>query len=121
MTKTNSFSWTLEDHLCRFCGGRILKKASSSGMTPGGNPIFICADCERLTCGITCEELCWCGFKQKSQSLTPYLCLSFRVLKKIPKLLSAFRNCGYDPERGLSKVGIVLRTDHQRIIRENPS
>ena len=116
-----SFSWTLENHLCRFCGGRILKKASETGMTPGGNPIFMCSDCERLTCGMSCEELCWCGFSQKAQNINPYLCLSFDLLESTPKLISAFKNCGCDPERATSKVGIVLQTEYLRIIKENPT
>ena len=38
-------TWTLTDHLCRHCGGRILQSASGVGPTAGGNPLYRCADC----------------------------------------------------------------------------
>ena len=38
-------TWAIEDHLCRSCGGRILRCVKGNGMTPGGNPLYKCADC----------------------------------------------------------------------------
>ena len=37
-TKAGKLTWALEDHLCRSCGGRILRSVSGAGMTPGGDP-----------------------------------------------------------------------------------
>jgi len=106
-------TWVIEDHLCRKCGGRILRCVTGNGMTPGGNPIYRCADCGNSASSMGPESVCWCGFSHRHNRSFPYRCLSFKTLDDIPKLLAAFRNCGCDPERG--EVGIVLNADYQRI------
>lgn len=101
--------WALEDHLCRKCGGRILRCVSGAGMTPGGNPVFRCADCGASTSGMGPEELCWCGFSHRMNLDNAYICLPFSILQDRPELASAFRACGCDPGRG--EVGIMLARD----------
>lgn len=101
--------WVLEDHLCRVCGGRILRCVSGNGATGGGNPVFKCADCGASCAAMGPEVLCWCGFSHRRQSVTAYQCLPFSVLTERPNLGSAFAACGCDPKRG--EVGIVLTKD----------
>ena len=102
-------TWRLEDHLCKACGGRILRCVTGGGMTGGGNPIYKCGDCGIATSAMGPEALCWCGFSHRRNSANPYTCLPFSVLREYPQLKKAFRSCGCDPERG--EVGIVLTRD----------
>lgn len=110
-------TWVLEDHLCKGCGGRILRAVSGVGVTPGGNPVFRCADCGVTTSSMGPQSLCWCGFSHRQQHhMTAYRCLPFAVLKERPNLEAAFRACGCDPRRG--EIGVVLERDMQTA--ENP-
>lgn len=105
--------WSLEDHLCRACGGRILRCVSGGGATPGGNPIFKCADCGQSISGTGPAVLCWCGFSHRgNRGITAYVCLPFSVLKNQPELEQAFRACGCAPDRG--EVGIMLEKNYIR-------
>jgi len=103
-------AWVLEDHLCRACGGRILRCVSGGGMTGGGNPIYLCADCGASRAQMGPDELCWCGFSHRRQSIQAYKCVPYSILLERPELLKAFRACGCDPERG-GEVGIMLESD----------
>lgn len=100
-------TWTLADHLCRDCGGRILQSATGAGMTPGGNPIYRCADCGVSCCGMTPNGICWCGYHpRQNHGSRVYQCLPFSILEERPGLRVAFAQCGHDPTRG--EVGVVL-------------
>ena len=101
--------WVLEDHICKKCGGRILRCVKGGGPTGGGNPIFKCADCGASGSGMGPEHLCWCGFSHRLQNATAYRCLPFSILKDKPELLNAFRSCGTEP--GRTEVGLVLEDD----------
>jgi len=104
-------SWYLEDHLCRACGGRMLRSAAGAGPSPGGNPLFKCADCGKANTGMDSTSLCWCGFSHKlNHNSTAYVCKPFSILKERPELLAAFQACGCDPARG-GEVGIMLERD----------
>lgn len=105
-------TWAIEDHLCKDCGGRILRCVTGGGPTGGGNPIFKCADCGASSSSMGPAVLCWCGFSMKHNNSTAYRCLPFSVLKERPELRQAFLACGCDPSRG--EVGIVLNDSIQR-------
>lgn len=109
MSDKTAQHWALEDHLCRSCGGRILRCVKGFGPTPGGNPVWKCADCGKSTSAMGADCLCWCGLSHKHNNATAYRCASFDVLKTIPQLDSAFRACGCDPKHG--EVGIMLERD----------
>ena len=103
-------TWEIENHVCRSCGGRILRCVTNTGMTPGGNPLFKCADCGKTAAGMTAEVLCWCGFSHRNNANdTPYMCRPFSILEEKPELRAAFLACGCDPTRG--EVGILLERD----------
>ena len=109
-TKTSTLTWALEDHLCRSCGGRILRSVKGAGITPGGNPVFKCADCGKSVAASGPEALCWCGFSHRSNHhITAYRCLPFSLIESRPELELMFKACGCDPKRG--EVGIVLESD----------
>lgn len=113
-------TWVLEDHLCNDCGGRILRSVSGVGATPGGNPVFKCADCGKATSGMSANVLCWCGYSMRlNHGRTAYRCLPFSVLKEHPEWRQAFLACGCDPTRG--EVGIVLEDSIQRLRQEPAS
>ena len=107
-------TWVIEDHLCRKCGGRILRCVTGNGMTPGGNPIFKCADCGTAKSAMNPDVLCWCGMKHKNQHDPAYICLSFSKIEEFPKLRHEFLKCGCDPGQG--EVGIVLRDSARNAI-----
>lgn len=109
-------TWTIADHLCRSCGGRILRSATGAGMTPGGNPVWKCADCGRATSGIGPTVLCWCGHAHRNNNAGAYRCVAFSAIKEHPALDAAFRACGSDPGRG--EVGIVLAESLRAIRRD---
>lgn len=113
MSKTEIY-WALEPHLCRGCGGRVLRCVKGQGMTPGGNPVYLCADCGKSTSGMGPDVLCWCGFSHRGQHATAYRCLPFTAVAERPELERAFKACGFDPSRG--EVGIVLESDYRAAI-----
>lgn len=113
---SKGMTWALADHLCKSCGGRILRCVSGGGATGGGNPIWKCADCGKSVSGMGPEALCWCGYHHKhNHNVTAYVCESFEILKTRPDLLDAFLACGCDPKRG-GEVGIMLERDRHRIL-----
>lgn len=105
--------WALADHLCRSCGGRILVSVKNAGMTPGGNPIWKCADCGKAGADMSPEGLCWCGLEMKGNRTTAYICLPFSILDERPWLKQGFAACGCDPERG--EVGIMLESSFRSL------
>ena len=112
----NKQTWYLEDHLCKSCGGRILRGAAGHGPSGGGNPIFKCADCGKSASTMGPDVLCWCGFSHKhNHNSTAYRCFSYSALVEFPDLIDAFKACGCDPKRG-GEVGILLEDDLRRII-----
>lgn len=116
--------YTIEDHLCRKCGGRILK-CLDSGYTGGGNPVFRCADCGAQSCGMSSSGICWCGFRHRGygqETEPPFLCLPFRIIKDMSpseeikrEWVKAFRSCGCEPEKG--EVGMMTNADFRNIAR----
>lgn len=111
----STMTWTIVDHLCRSCGGRVLKSATGAGMTPGGNPIWKCADCGASKSSTGPDGVCWCGFSHRNNhSSTAYVCQPFSVLEQHPDLLAAFLACGCDPKRG--EVGIMLERDYRKVV-----
>lgn len=112
--------WAIEDHLCRGCGGRILRCVAGNGPSPGGNPLYKCADCGQSSWGLGPDVLCWCGFSHRGQyPATAYRCLPFSILKEFPALTNAFRACGCNPERG--EVGIMLERDYNAVMHPKTS
>lgn len=103
-------TWAIEDHLCRHCGGRVLRCVTGGGPTGGGNPIFRCADCGRGASSIGPDVICWCGFAHRNNHDGAYQCLPFSAIKDRPELANAFRACGCEPH-DRDGVGIVLSRD----------
>lgn len=109
-------TWIIEDHLCRHCGGRILRCVTGNGITAGGNPIYKCADCGKSRASMGPLDLCWCGFSHRqNHGSTAYVCVAFSILKERPWLKHEFAMCGCDSTRG--EVGIMLR---ESLSKPNP-
>lgn len=102
--------WSIEDHSCRTCGGRILHREGGPDIaTGGGNPIFRCADCGARSSDTGPHCLCWCGFSHRGNDFTnAYQCLPFTILEEHPEYRNAFLACGCDPNNKKTQVGIVL-------------
>lgn len=117
MAGYHRITWKLVDHLCSSCGGRILMSVAGAGMTPGGNPIYRCADCGKSAASMGPQEICWCGFSHRGQNATAYMCLPYSILNDNPLLITAFKACGCDPERG-GDVGIMLEVDFRKYMEK---
>lgn len=102
-------TWTIEDHICRHCGGRVLKSASGVGATGGGNPVFRCADCGKGGASMGPTVVCWCGFEFRRNSFdtNPYRCERLDMAKDDPVLTEAFLSHGFDPKKPRCEVGII--------------
>lgn len=96
-------TFTIEDHLCRICNGRILCQAAGGRPSGGGNPLYRCADCGASTCSTGPMALCWCGYTNKGQSGNPFRCKPFSGNEH---LRNAFFLCGHNPD-GNAEVGFV--------------
>lgn len=117
LAKDPEIHWVLEKHLCRHCGGRVLRSVKGAGVTPGGNPIYKCASCGISTSSTSPSAVCWCGFSHWSNSSGAYKCLPFKVITDYPdlafRLTEAFLACGCNPTRG--EVGVMLAQDWHKI------
>ncbi len=97
MTGKKQPTYSLTDHACRICSGRILMQETLTGVTPGGNPVFRCADCGKESCGMTPEGICWCGFTQRRQAQSgDWLCMRTDKAVDQPWVRDAFAHCGVD-------------------------
>jgi len=102
-------TWEIIDHLCRRCGGRVLK-CTNTGMSPGGNPLYRCADCGSSGTHISPDVICWCGMSHRGQHQdTPYICIPFKDAENNPALMDELLRSGCDPKRGTSEVGVIPR------------
>lgn len=89
-------------------GGRILR-CQNTGMSPGGNPLWRCADCGASCHGFSPENICWCGqhFKNDPPGMGAFRCMPFSAILEHPELEANFLSCGCDPKSGRSEVGII--------------
>ncbi len=110
--------FTLEDHLCKNCGARILRKCYG-GITGGGNPVFQCSTCGIAAAGMAPDVLCWCSYEHRNQNtLSPvYMCVPYSILKERPELKQAFYECGCDPDNRKSQIGIMLVSKYMEHVK----
>lgn len=115
--------FTLTDHICKKCSGRILQQ-TNHGPTGGGNPIFRCADCGISECNIAPSEICWCSFMvsktRDRNSQQAFMCMPIRAIERNPNLEKCFRECGIDPDpkKEGDRVGIVTTECVRNAYRE---
>jgi len=106
--------WEPIDHVCRFCGARIMHR-NGKGLSVGD--VYKCFTCGKS--GQQLKDICWCGFRFRKGNES-YRCLSTKVLEKYPEvrelLEQAFRACGVNPRE--VEVGVVTLKDHKLIMRE---
>lgn len=116
MSAKRQATWTLTDHACRGCGGRVLQSASGVA-TAGGNPVFRCADCGAGSSGMGPDCVCWCGFQHRRDSTgaRPYACIRLAAAVADDALRRAVLAHGFDPDRPRCEVGIYS-PDHLREI-----
>lgn len=103
-------TFSVTNHLCRNCGGRVLRLLGSYA-SGGGNPVFRCADCGKGGSGMSEECICWCGFTYRGQTDKAYICLPF---KGNEHLRNEFAKTGCRMDSGKAEVGIILRKDSQK-------
>jgi len=77
------------------------------GPTGGGNPLWMCADCERGGAAMDSSHLCGCGMHFKHAEPGAFMCL--RLPDDIPEnawVIDVFAHCGYDA-RAQNRKGVV--------------
>ena len=112
-------TWIPIDHLCRKCGGRILECVKGAGPTAGGNPIYRCASCAEVGCGMGPDGICWCGHRHRGQGVRAYRCYPFSVLKDRPEILNLFLEQGHNPKSG-QEVGFVSVQRLEKTLERQP-
>lgn len=98
--------YQLVDHVCMHCGGRILRRVTSSGPSPGGNPWYQCADCGRGGWEMGTHHLCWCGFEHRGGTSGGYRCVAYESADAAT--LEALDASGCRRDRG--EIGVVSTT-----------
>jgi hypothetical protein len=71
--------WTITDHVCRVCLGRILER----------NGAYLCSICE-VTASLRPNAICGCGMRGVGTSPD----------KDLPRLIKQAYHCGQNPVRG---------------------
>lgn len=125
---TASYPYSLEDHICRCCGGRVVRQLAGSGPTGGGNPVYSCSLCGKGAASMGPDVVCWCGYRHRGQGSFGYLCVPTRTVKDLrdageadqaDELEREFRGCGIDPTTTL--IGIVTDGGYQRVLSKKKS
>lgn len=101
--------YELTNHVCRKCGGRVGRYLGSV-VTGGGNPLWVCIDCEDASAGMFPSVVCWCGYQHprggNGQGAQTYGCFPRTVIQSQPWMQDAFAQNGYFPD-GRWQVGVV--------------
>ena len=108
----NRLTWIIEDHLHRFCGGRILRAATHDGLPWTGTPLYRCADCGEFIEAETCQSLCWCGHAFENRWLERSQCAPKSLLEKYPHLERAFKI-----DEG--EIGVLMDRENRKDRKEN--
>lgn len=96
-------TYAITDHACRYCNGRVLRVLTGAGMTPGGNPMWECADCGKKKAGFDASVICWCGATWRNGVDMGMRC--WRTDDPRSEVIQALRLCGVATES--SVIGIV--------------
>lgn len=111
--------YVLTDHICKDCAGRILKQ-KTPGVSPGGNPIFRCADCGIEGSSPDSKSICWCGnFLKGQERKQTYKCLPLTLADTIPGLSQLFAANGFNVKKKITEIGIVLYQDYKDLLSKN--
>lgn len=97
-------TWKLTNHLCRKCSGRVLVNVGG-GPTGGGNPMWMCADCEAASAQPDSSCICWCGATNRGGRPMGFVCV--RVDDVL--LTETFAKYGIDADRGV--VTVIAEAD----------
>lgn len=108
----------LTDHLCRFCGGRILEEMNH-GPTGGGKPVWRCADCGARNSALTPAILCWCGAEWRNGDSMNMQCVAIADAHDDPLLVEALAQCGCGSAGYKYEVGVINTLSYLRLKRES--
>ena len=87
-------SYSLTNHACSNCGGRILSYAGGAGIS--GYTQYICSCCEATDSAMTHPNICYCGLKWRGSQQTPYRCVHKNEIADSPWLRDACAHSGWD-------------------------
>lgn len=101
-------SYSITDHACQKCGGRILVRAIT-GAGISGYSSYMCSCCELTESGLVDPPFCYCNLKWRGSEVSYYRCVNIRKeLSNAPWLKDACAHSGYDVESGQA-IGLVSR------------
>lgn len=109
--------FTMTDHACRVCGGRVLQW-TNCGPTGGGNPMFMCADCEAASSGFGPGVICWCGFTYRGQMDEPYQCSRMDAGDDNPSIRQALAMNGCT-SKSRGAIGVLCTATVKRLEEKN--
>jgi hypothetical protein len=110
--------YTMTDHACMKCGGRVLASNSSTGI--GGYVSYICSCCEASGSGML-PPICYYHLKWRGGEVPLYRCVHRRELSESPWMKDACAHSGYDIESGqvIGMVSIEAERDSRIRYEEN--
>ena len=113
-------TWELLDHMCRHCGGRVVKQVTGGTPSGGGNPLYMCSLCGEGSCAMGPDVVCWCGSAFRGGEPGAFHCVATKAAETDPDLATALANCGTSPYRNKYQlqVGIVGTADYRRLARK---
>ncbi len=114
-------TWELLDHLCRHCGGRVVKQVTGGPhITAGGNPIYMCSLCGQGKASMGPDVVCWCGMTMRGGEPHIYACAATKDAETDPVLAEALANCGISPYQNKYRlqVGVLNSADYRRLARK---
>ena len=97
----------LEQHLCKWCSGRLARLVGSSTAGALTRAVFVCTSCGQRESGADPSCLCWCGFMRPGQVIQAWLCVPSSSACTLA-LRHLFLASGCDPDR--CEVGVVLKS-----------
>jgi hypothetical protein len=83
-------SYSLTNHACSHCGGRLLSYAGGAGVS--GRINYLCSCCEASDSSMTSPNICYCGLSWRGSQQTPYRCVHKDEIGESPWLKDA---CGH--------------------------
>ncbi|WP_373541147.1 hypothetical protein [Chamaesiphon sp.] len=87
-------SYSLTNHACSHCGGRILARSGGAGIS--GYINYLCSCCEASGSGMINPPICYCNMKWRGSDVSNYRCVHKEELITSPWLKDACAHSGYD-------------------------
>lgn len=107
---TEPILWSLQPHICKRCQCRMLRSEKNQGMSPGGNPIWMCSGCGYRNWSMGGQE-CYCGWTMHDDRGRGgiFICKSYDEIMSNSLWSKAVESLGMSPGKPYNnrKIGVV--------------